>query len=140
MSAERPAPSLEILLGALNEVDTKVNDLTETLHASAQITDNVLLELSMQVAFILQTLRITEVPHGALVGLDGKLPSVTKTGAQVYMERGRAIMIKQREAALHAQSLSAESPAIENAAAPVKANGQDPDAAVEHVGPKRVTH
>ena len=139
MSAERPVPSLEILLGAISEVDTRVTELQGDMQASANITDSVLLELSLQVAFILQTLRITEVMQGGLAGPDGKVPSVTKTGAQVYMERGRAMMLKQREAIQRAQSLPAESPASENAAAP-KGNGAAQDAAVEHVGPKLVTH
>lgn len=137
MSADRPVPSLEILLGAIGEVDTRVNELQGDMQASANITDSVLLELSMQVAFILQTLRITEVIQGGLAGPDGKVPSVTKTGAQVYMERGRAMMLKQREALQHAQSLPPESPAAETES---KGNGAAKDATVEHVGPKLVTH
>ena len=123
------------LLQAFTQLDATVSE-------SAMITDAMLDELNLRVMFLLQTLRITVVQNGGIVGADGKVSSVTKTGLQVYQEIGRDKMIAEREKAIRAQGLPTEPPAP---ATPT--NGEAKDLEVEisddanpALGPRRLTH
>jgi hypothetical protein len=100
--------NIETLIGAISAVDDQVQTLSRTLQESTALTDTVLDELSLQVAFLMKTIVIHETQHGGIAGPDGKVSTITKTAAQVYLERGRALMLKQKEEMSRAQGLSAE--------------------------------
>jgi hypothetical protein len=145
MSAnELPKPTLDILVGALSAIDDKVNELGTSVQASSEITDQVLGEISLQIAFLMQTIRVTKPLHGGIADANGQVQTVTKSAAQIYIETGREKMLAMRGELQRAQGLppNAPAPGPDADAGPEApaGNGEAKDAIVEHVGPKPITH
>jgi hypothetical protein len=147
VSGEKIRIDIETLIGAIGTVDDQVQTLSRHVQESTALTDNVLDEISLQIAFLLKTIVIHETQHGGLAGPDGKVSTVTKTAAQVYLERGRALMLKQKEEMSRAQGLSAEqshAPAGDDAKPAADAADAATDAAdapagtVTHAGTKLI--
>ena len=124
------APTVAAIMDAFIALEKRVEE-------SSQITDMVLDELQLRVIFLMNTIRITRKLHGGLAGPDGTVPTETKTAFQVYMEVGRAALIKERDA--HAARVQAESATNEAAANGATHEGEDTAAALAKAA-GQVTH
>ena len=118
-------------------------DLQKTIQDSTAITDQVLEEMSLQIAFIMQQIALSKPLHGGIADLNGKVPMEKETLAQIYVETGRAKMLQQRAEMMRAQGLPpAESApdASGEAAAPTPADDGAAQANAEAGFPKLITH
>ena len=118
----------------------EVAQLGRTLHDSTAITDQALEELALQIAFLMQTIRVVKPANGGIAGPDGKVPMEVKTASQIYQESGRQKLLDQIEAVKRAQGLpTAERPAQANSEAP---EGLAADAGTLNPpeAPKLITH
>ena len=121
----------------------EVAQLGRTLHDSTAITDQALEELALQIAFLMQTIRVVKPANGGIAGPDGKVPMEVKTASQIYQETGRAKLLEQIEAVKRAQGIPpAESPTEDS---PFAGHGSPEESPASHAtaapsGPKTITH
>ena len=118
-----PPPTLEQIAGRVFQLHNEVRaladivsqrlaDLEKKILENNALTDQVLEEMSLQIAFLMSQIRFRTPLHGGLAGPDGKVPVEVKTASQAYMEGGRAKLLAVREDFKRAQGLSAAEGAL----------------------------
>ena len=88
-------------------VGETVANLEHSVQENNKVTDQVLEEMSLQIAFLMSQIRFRTPLHGGIAGPDGKVPVEVKTASQAYMDGGRAKLLAVREEYKRAQGLSA---------------------------------
>ena len=141
---EKRIRQLQQAVGALTDAVTQdLVQMNETLKRNTALTDEVLDELALQIAFVMQSLRLSKPLHGGIAGPDCKVPTEVKTFSEAYATGGRQKLIDQRKAFRDAHGLPpTESPAEATAEA---ANGKTADDGIaatqaEAGFPKLITH
>ena len=152
MADFKQIPSLEQVANRVRQLHKAISDLSramglevrqiqDTLEGSTKITDQVLEEMALQIAFIMQSISLAKPLHGGIADANGKVPMEKRTLSQVYAESGRAKLIQQIAEAKRAQGLS-------TAESAPQANGKAPSAAEDGAAatnaaanlPKLITH
>lgn len=140
--AERVAILHKTLADLAQAMGVEVAQLNETMRQSTAITDQALEEISLQLAFLMQTIRVSKPVHGGLADANGNVKMEVKTASQIYHESGRQKLIEQIEAVKRAQGL----PTAESRADGPKPSGAahpEDGAAVANAEagfPKLITH
>ena len=113
-----PPPTLEQIAGRVFQLHNEVRALADIVGQrlanmeqkileNNALTDQVLEEMSLQIAFLMSQMRFRTPLHGGIAGPDGKVPVEVKTASQAYMESGRAKLLAVREEYKRAQGVSA---------------------------------
>ncbi len=145
-AVEKRVRELHQMVGELAQaIGTEVSQLAEAVKQNNALTDQVLDELSLQIAFVMQKLTLSKPLHGGIADANGKVPLEVKTFSEVYAESGRNKLLQQRKEFRDAHGLPTAESAPEGSAE--AANGQTTDAQDANVsqadlGPvsKLITH
>lgn len=87
-------------------VGQRLAEMERKILENNALTDQVLEEMSLQIAFLMSQIRFRIAPQGAIAGPDGKVPVEIKTASQAYADGGRARLLAIREEYKRVQGLS----------------------------------
>jgi len=111
-------PTLEQLASKVLNIHTELRNLAtgmglrvaeheQQVRDNTAVTDEVLEELTLKIAFLMAHIQVRRAMNGGLAGPDGRVQVETKPAMLVYMEM-RPQLVAQREEFLRVQSLQAE--------------------------------
>lgn len=91
-------------------VGARVAEHEQIVRENAELTDAVLEEINLKLAFLMSHITVRRTLNGGIAGPDGRVQVESKPAMLVYMEM-RPQLVAQREEFLRVQSLQAESAA-----------------------------
>jgi hypothetical protein len=88
-------------------VGQRVAEHEQVVRENAELTDAVLEEINLKLAFLMSHITVRRTLNGGIAGPDGRVQVESKPAMLVYMEM-RPSLVAQREEFLRVQSLQAE--------------------------------